>query len=268
MHFVFSPPAEAAAGLLDPALGPAAEEWDDDRLTEIPQRGISRHVVRFVAEGGEVFALKEIPERLARREYRLLRQLGRAGHPGGRGARRRRRAPGRPRRRCWSPASSTTPRPSARCSPTRAAAQLTDRLLDAHGRAAGPAAPGRRSCGATARCPTRCSASTPARWPPTWSTPRPPSCTPRCPTGQREYDVDLAHERVGRRADGPAGRRAAGRRTSTRSRSPTTSCARYDGAVGRADRRGGHAAATSSATGSPSGSAGSTSSASTSTRWS
>ena len=57
------------------------EDWEDDRLTEIPQRGISRHVVRFVAEGGEVFALKEIPERLARREYTLLRQLKELGIP-------------------------------------------------------------------------------------------------------------------------------------------------------------------------------------------
>ena len=41
----------------------------------------------------------------------------------------------------------------------------------------------------------------------------------------RATTLDLAYERVGRRADGPAGRRAAGRRTSTRSRSPTSSCA-------------------------------------------
>ena len=52
-------------------------EWTDDRLVEIRQRGISRHVVRFVAEGGEVYALKELDERLARREYRLLRELRR-----------------------------------------------------------------------------------------------------------------------------------------------------------------------------------------------
>ena len=57
MHFVFSPPAQAAAGLLDLPWSRPLEEWSDDRLTEIPQRGLSRHVVRFVAEGGEVFAL-------------------------------------------------------------------------------------------------------------------------------------------------------------------------------------------------------------------
>jgi Domain of unknown function (DUF4032)/Lipopolysaccharide kinase (Kdo/WaaP) family len=81
MHFVFSPPAEAAAGLLDLPWEQPLAEWADDRITEIPQRGLSRHVVRFVAEGGEVFALKEIPERLARREYSLLRRLGELGVP-------------------------------------------------------------------------------------------------------------------------------------------------------------------------------------------
>jgi Domain of unknown function (DUF4032)/Lipopolysaccharide kinase (Kdo/WaaP) family len=81
VHFVFTPPAEAAAGLLDLPWGQPLEEWADERLTEIPQRGLSRHVVRFVAEGGEVFALKEIPERLARREYRLLRRLKELGIP-------------------------------------------------------------------------------------------------------------------------------------------------------------------------------------------
>src|SRR4051794_35184575 len=50
-------------------------------MTEVPQRGISRHVVRFVAEGGEVFALKEITERLARTEYTLLRRLKELGIP-------------------------------------------------------------------------------------------------------------------------------------------------------------------------------------------
>ncbi|MGY1618042.1 DUF4032 domain-containing protein [Geodermatophilus sp. SYSU D00691] len=81
MHFVFSPPAEAAAGLLDLPWDQPLEDWTDDRLTEIPQRGISRHVVRFVAESGEVFALKEIDERLARKEYALLRRLKDLGIP-------------------------------------------------------------------------------------------------------------------------------------------------------------------------------------------
>ncbi len=81
MRFLFSPPAEATAGLLTLPWRESLEDWTDDRLVEVPQRGLSRHVVRFVAEGGEVFALKEINERLARREYQLLRQLGRLGIP-------------------------------------------------------------------------------------------------------------------------------------------------------------------------------------------
>jgi hypothetical protein len=81
VHFVFSPPAQAAAGLLDLPWHEPLEEWQDDRLTEIPQRGISRHVVRFVAEEGELFALKEIPEQLARREYTVLRQIKELGVP-------------------------------------------------------------------------------------------------------------------------------------------------------------------------------------------
>ena len=49
-------------------------EWHTERLVA-PIRGISRHVVRFVAYGPDVYALKELPGRLADREYRLLRQL-------------------------------------------------------------------------------------------------------------------------------------------------------------------------------------------------
>ena len=81
MRFVFSPPADRAAGLLNLPWHEPLEDWQDDRLTEIPQRGISRHVVRFIAEEGEVFALKEIPERLARREYSILRRIGQMGIP-------------------------------------------------------------------------------------------------------------------------------------------------------------------------------------------
>jgi hypothetical protein len=81
VRFVFSPPAESAAGLLTLPWREPLEEWVDERLQEIPQRGISRHVVRFVAEGGDFFALKEIPERFARREYQLLRHLKDLGIP-------------------------------------------------------------------------------------------------------------------------------------------------------------------------------------------
>src|SRR5436190_17132043 len=55
-------------------------EWDCDNLVEVP-RGIHRNIVRFVSYDQALFALKELPERLARREYRLLRELAAAGVP-------------------------------------------------------------------------------------------------------------------------------------------------------------------------------------------
>ncbi len=75
MRFVFTPPAEAASVLLDLPWQLPLEEWDDPRIVDVRQRGISRHVVRFVEAGGTVYALKEINPELARREFRLLRQL-------------------------------------------------------------------------------------------------------------------------------------------------------------------------------------------------
>lgn len=81
MRFVFTPPADAATGLLSLPWHRPLETWNDPRLVELRQRGISRHVVRFVAERGEVYALKEIDEGLARREYRLLRELADIGVP-------------------------------------------------------------------------------------------------------------------------------------------------------------------------------------------
>jgi hypothetical protein len=75
VRFVFTPPADHAAGLLSLPWSEPLSEWDDDRLVEIRQRGISRHVVRFVYDDGVLYALKELSERLARREYRLLRAL-------------------------------------------------------------------------------------------------------------------------------------------------------------------------------------------------
>jgi len=50
------------------------EEWRSERLVDVV-RGISRHVVRFVNYDGRLYALKELPAPLARREYRLLRAL-------------------------------------------------------------------------------------------------------------------------------------------------------------------------------------------------
>jgi hypothetical protein len=81
MRFLFRPPANEAAELLALPWDTPLEEWDDDLLLEVPQRGISRHVVRFVASGGHVYALKEIAERLARHEYALLARFQEEGLP-------------------------------------------------------------------------------------------------------------------------------------------------------------------------------------------
>src|SRR6476646_8258018 len=50
------------------------DDWASDRLVEVT-RGIHRHVVRFVSYGERLYALKALPPRVARLEYRLLRAL-------------------------------------------------------------------------------------------------------------------------------------------------------------------------------------------------
>ncbi|HXY81183.1 MAG TPA: DUF4032 domain-containing protein [Gaiellaceae bacterium] len=55
-------------------------EWPAELLVDV-RRGIGRHVVRFVELGGAYYALKELPPRLAEREYRLLGDLAHAGVP-------------------------------------------------------------------------------------------------------------------------------------------------------------------------------------------
>ncbi|MGY1712455.1 DUF4032 domain-containing protein [Geodermatophilus sp. SYSU D00758] len=81
MRYLFRPPGTDGAGLLALPWHQPLEEWDPALLLEVPQRGISRHVVRFVAEQGQVFALKEIPEPLARHEYALLGEFEEEGLP-------------------------------------------------------------------------------------------------------------------------------------------------------------------------------------------
>ena len=56
------------------------EDWDSPRFVNLI-RGISRHVVRFVEYDGLLYALKELPERPARREWTLLRRLEGQGLP-------------------------------------------------------------------------------------------------------------------------------------------------------------------------------------------
>jgi hypothetical protein len=73
------------SALVDPALidlpwSTPLEDWPADHLVALPQ-GISRHVVRFVKLQGTVYAVKETRERIAEREYDLLRALERIGAP-------------------------------------------------------------------------------------------------------------------------------------------------------------------------------------------
>jgi hypothetical protein len=81
MRYLFRPPATDAAGLLSMPWHQPLEEWDEDLLLDVPSRGISRHVVRFTACEGRVYALKEIAEPLARHEYALLGTFEEEGLP-------------------------------------------------------------------------------------------------------------------------------------------------------------------------------------------
>jgi hypothetical protein len=56
------------------------EEWPDDLVVALP-RGISRHIVRFVRLNGIVYAIKEVEQYYADREYSLLFDLHRRGAP-------------------------------------------------------------------------------------------------------------------------------------------------------------------------------------------
>ena len=56
------------------------DQWPPERLVSLP-RGISRHVVRFVRVSGTVYAVKELPQQVAEREYRLLRELAKREVP-------------------------------------------------------------------------------------------------------------------------------------------------------------------------------------------
>lgn len=50
------------------------EKWPSDLMVDVA-RGIHRHVVRFINSDDHLYALKEVPDRIAEREYRVLRTL-------------------------------------------------------------------------------------------------------------------------------------------------------------------------------------------------
>ncbi len=257
------PPAEAAAGLLSLPWDQPLAEWTDDRLVEIRQRGISRHVVRFVAEAGEVFAIKEIDERLARREHRLLRRLQELGIPAvevlGVVADR----PGLEAALVTRFLEFSTPYRNLFANPRGVPADRP--AARRAGGAAGPAAPGRLPLGRLLAVEH----AVPARR----------RRLRRVPGRRRDRraapDAVRRHARVRREPGLRAGRRRAlrpaGRRAARRRRRPDRG-GRAGPATGT--RRCGRSwpgrsccSRATSATGSPSGCAGSTSSASTSTSW-
>jgi hypothetical protein len=56
------------------------EQWGEDVVVRLP-RGLSRHVVRIVRLGADIYAVKETRPQMAFGEYRLLRDLRRLGLP-------------------------------------------------------------------------------------------------------------------------------------------------------------------------------------------
>jgi tRNA A-37 threonylcarbamoyl transferase component Bud32 len=74
---------DEVAALLDLPWEAPLETWDDTghRFRELPV-GPSRHLVRFLVHAGMVYALKELPETVAEREFEVLRHLEEARLPG------------------------------------------------------------------------------------------------------------------------------------------------------------------------------------------
>ncbi|MBO0746251.1 MAG: DUF4032 domain-containing protein, partial [Candidatus Dormibacteraeota bacterium] len=60
--------------LIDLNWGTPLETWPASLFVDLP-RGISRHTVRFCEVDGSLFALKELPQRAAERDYAGLRRL-------------------------------------------------------------------------------------------------------------------------------------------------------------------------------------------------
>ncbi|MEL4357634.1 MULTISPECIES: DUF4032 domain-containing protein [unclassified Luteococcus] len=72
--------AKPDARLIPLLWGTPLANWPTEQLVALP-RGISRHVVRFITVGDQVYAAKEVIEHLAIHEYRMLHDLMRLGTP-------------------------------------------------------------------------------------------------------------------------------------------------------------------------------------------
>ncbi len=73
MRFRLAKAEDYPAGLNLPWPLPL-EQWPDERCTDV-ERGLHRNPVRFVAHEGSIYAIKELVEHVAEREYSLLRAL-------------------------------------------------------------------------------------------------------------------------------------------------------------------------------------------------
>lgn len=71
---------EDVAGIVGLPWGTPLLQWPEDPSLA-GRRGISRHVVRLISAGDDIYAVKETVPEFAHREYRLLRELARLGAP-------------------------------------------------------------------------------------------------------------------------------------------------------------------------------------------
>ncbi len=76
---------DITAATVDPALLDLPwhlplEDWPDENIASLP-KGLSRHTVRFAHLSGYVIAIKETLADLAKREYEMLRNLGKLDVP-------------------------------------------------------------------------------------------------------------------------------------------------------------------------------------------
>ena len=78
MRLQIAKPTEHAA-LVDWPFVQRLDDWTIPGLQEVT--GLHRHVVRLVESGDTTYVVKELPDRLAEREWRLLRELSDAGLP-------------------------------------------------------------------------------------------------------------------------------------------------------------------------------------------
>lgn len=80
MRLLLATSSEAQPDFLDLPFGTPLADWPDELVVDIP-KGVHRHVVRFVASDERLFALKELPGKLAQHEWDVLRHLGEEGVP-------------------------------------------------------------------------------------------------------------------------------------------------------------------------------------------